>query len=120
MRFLADENLELSVVRALRGKGHDVATVPEQDAGTIDRELLGRALDEQRILLTNDKDFAELAFLQGRAASGIVMLRLARLSSREKASRVLEVVNAHGERLDGAMTVIEEEATRFRPLPRIR
>ncbi len=93
--------------------------MPVQDAGTTDREFLGRALDQRRILLTSDKDFAELAFLQGRAASGIMLLRLARLSSHEKASRVLEVVEGHGERLEGAMTVVEQEATRFRALLRV-
>jgi hypothetical protein len=39
MKFLADENLETSVVEALRLAGHDVATVPGQ-AGTRDSEVL--------------------------------------------------------------------------------
>jgi predicted nuclease of predicted toxin-antitoxin system len=120
MRFLADENLERSIVHALRERGHDIETVPAEGAGTTDRELLGRALDQRRVLLTNDKDFAELTFLQGHAASGIMLLRLARLNSREKALRVLEVVEAHGGRLEGAMTVVEQEATRFRVLPKVR
>ena len=116
MKFLADENLEASVVEALRLAGHDVATVPGQ-AGIRDSEVLTRSVLENRILLTNDKDFAELAFLQRSASVGIVLIRLPHCRSEEKASRVAEVVEAHGPRLAGAMTVVEEEAIRRRALP---
>lgn len=117
MNFLADENLEHPIMERLRESGHDVVAVSARSAGAPDREVLSVALSEQRILLTNDKDFAELTFLRQRAAAGIVLLRLPRLRSAEKAERVMEVVNAQGERLRGAMTVIEEEATRRRDLP---
>jgi len=116
MRFLADENLEASVVEALRGAGHDVATVPAE-AGIRDRQVLARSVDEQRMLLTNDKDFAELTFLQRSASVGVLLIRMSRSDSKQKASRVAEVVEAQGQRLEGAMTVIEEEAIRRRPFP---
>jgi predicted nuclease of predicted toxin-antitoxin system len=116
MNFLADENVEASLVEVLRRAGHDVATVPVQ-AGIRDREVLARSVEEHRILITNDKDFAELAFLQRSASVGIVLIRLPRCGSEEKASRVAEELKASGDRLAGAMTVIEEEATRRRALP---
>jgi predicted nuclease of predicted toxin-antitoxin system len=116
MKFLADENLEASVVEALRRAGHDVATVPAS-AGIGDREVLALSVGEHRLLLTNDKDFAELAFLQRSASVGIVLIRLPRCGSAEKASRVADVVMAHGDRLEGALTVIEQDASRRRALP---
>ena len=60
MKFLADENLERSVVEALRLAGHDVASVPAE-ARLRDREVLATSVEERRILVTNDKDFAELS-----------------------------------------------------------
>ena len=48
------------------------------------RFLRASALAEDRILLTNDKDFAELTFLQQKAAAGIVLIRLPRLRGPEK------------------------------------
>lgn len=117
MRFVADENLELSIVQALREAGHDVATVPVEIRGSADRQLLALALEEERVLVTNDKDFAELTFLRQRAALGVVLVRLQRLRSREKAIRVLEIVESQGERLTSAMTVIEESVVRRRALP---
>jgi predicted nuclease of predicted toxin-antitoxin system len=117
MRFLADENLELSIVEELRLAGHDVATVPGEAAGTRDRLVLSRSVDESRILITNDKDFAELVFLQRSLTVGIILVRLPRSGSREKARRVAEVVEEQGHRLRGAMTVIEEDASRRRAIP---
>lgn len=114
MKFLADENLERSIVERLREDGHDIATASDR-AGAPDPEVLSRALAEDRVLLTNDKDFAELTFLQQKAASGIVLIRLPRLRGPEKAARVLEVVGSQGERLYGVFTVVEAEAIRRRP-----
>ena len=82
--------------------------------------MLARSVEERRILVTNDKDFAELAFLQRSASAGIVLIRLPRSSSKAKASRVLAVIAAQADRLAGAMTVIEERAIRRRPLPLLR
>jgi len=117
MKFLADENIEGLVIKALRAAGHDVAEIAADHFGTGDRDVLARSVDEDRILVTNDKDFAELAFLQRSAASGIVLIRLPHSSSREKAARVEAVVADLGGRLTGAMTVVEADATRRRPLP---
>ncbi|HEX2224095.1 MAG TPA: DUF5615 family PIN-like protein [Thermoanaerobaculia bacterium] len=119
MRFLADENLERSIIEGLRGRGHDVASASES-AGSPDPEVLDRALAEGRVLLTNDKDFAELTFLQQKAAAGIVLIRLPRLRGQEKADRVLEVIDGQRERLEGVFTVVEAEAIRRRPFLTLR
>ena len=62
MRFLADESLEAPIIDSLRGAGHDVEAIAEDDPGAEDPYVLRRAARSRRILLTNDKDFAELAF----------------------------------------------------------
>ncbi|HEX4960404.1 MAG TPA: DUF5615 family PIN-like protein [Thermoanaerobaculia bacterium] len=115
MRFLADENLEHPIVERLRLLGHDVALVPEDEEGLPDTHVLARATQENRILLTNDKDFAELIFLQRKAAVGIVLIRLPGLRTPEKTRRVVEVIESQGERLTGVFTVVEADAIRRRP-----
>ena len=62
MRFLADENFPGLAVSELRKRGHDVSWVLTDSPGISDQEVLGRAKDENRILLTFDKDFGELVF----------------------------------------------------------
>jgi predicted nuclease of predicted toxin-antitoxin system len=62
MRFLANENFPLDAVEALRHQGHDVVWIRTESPGISDPEVLSRAQTEDRILLTFDKDFGELAF----------------------------------------------------------
>jgi uncharacterized protein with PIN domain len=49
MRFLADENRDFAVVRALRLSGHDVSAVSEFQQRSVDRELMELAFNEGRI-----------------------------------------------------------------------
>lgn len=117
MRFLADESLEAPIIRFLRREGHDIEAIAEEAPGAEDSAVLRRAARSRRILLTNDKDFAELAFLQRRASAGIVLLRLPRHRSPEKAERLLEVVRRESDKPRNAMTVIEIHAFRRRTFP---
>lgn len=72
MRFFADENLERPIIAGLREQGHDVATVPTEDKGSPDPTVLALASTEDRVLITNDKDFAELVFLQRQVAAALL------------------------------------------------
>lgn len=116
MRFLADENIERAVVELLRRGGHDVAYVAEGGGSPSDDEVLERARRERRILLTNDKDFGELVFLQGRLAAGVLLLRLEEERARVKARRVAEIVGRLGRRLPGRFTVAGDGRVRSRKL----
>ena len=60
MNLLADECSDALVVDGLRGDGHDVLYVREVARGSDDDTVLQMAADQQRILLTEDKDFGEL------------------------------------------------------------
>lgn len=117
MKFLADQNLEGPIISRLRSEAYDVAAISERSPDIEDPEVLAMATSEERILLTNDKDFAELAFLQKQAAAGIVLIRLPEWTSLNKGQRLIQVLEAFGDRLQGSMTVVGERATRRRPLP---
>jgi predicted nuclease of predicted toxin-antitoxin system len=77
MRLLANENFPSVAVEVLRSLGHDVLWVAENCPSVRDEYVLDLAVRESRVLLTQDKDFGELAFRRGLpATSGIVLLRL--------------------------------------------
>lgn len=69
MRFLANENVPGPVVRRLRELGHDVVWAKEDFPGAADRALLLVAQDHQRVTVTCDTDFGELAFRSGLPAA---------------------------------------------------
>jgi len=64
--------------------------------------------------VTADKDFGELIFRQGYVKRGIVLFRLAGLSSNEKAEIVSLAIAKHGNELLEAFSVITEKAVRIR------
>ena len=66
MHWLADECVHSPVVDELRNVGHDVVYAAEVARQTADVLLADEALREQRILLTEDKDFGEIVFLHAR------------------------------------------------------
>jgi predicted nuclease of predicted toxin-antitoxin system len=117
MRFLANENVPYDVVVALQDRGHDVAWVRTDAPGSRDREVLARAMAEERILLTFDKDFGELAFRERLPAScGIILFRIPTPSPADVARRVVAAVESRDD-WAGHFAVVEEDRIRMRPLP---
>jgi predicted nuclease of predicted toxin-antitoxin system len=115
MRFLADENVEFAVVQGLARAGHDIVPVGPQLRSRADARVLDAASRARRVVITNDKDFADLAFRERRASSGIVLVRLPRWGGARKADRVVEALAQVGSRLTSGLTVVEESGVRFRP-----
>lgn len=75
LRFLADECCDFAVVRALRAEGYDVFAVGEVMQSSIDRSLLEMAADGDRILLTEDKDFGWLVYVDSAQSAGVMLIR---------------------------------------------
>jgi hypothetical protein len=116
MRFLADENFPGSAVKALSAAGHDIVWVRAERPGAADHEVLNWAARENRILLTFDKDFGELANRSGLpATSGVVLFRIAMPAAPEAGTRLAARII---ERTDwaGHFSVIEPARIRMRPL----
>src|SRR4051794_35108471 len=106
MTFVADESCAATVIRSLREAGHDVIAIAEIARGATDDSVLERALQEKRVLITEDHDFGELVFAQGRSSAGVMLLRFHHRSRRMKAAAVLETVEKLGSRLLGAFVVV--------------
>ena len=76
MRVLVDESTGAAVVAYLRARGHDVLAVAETMPQATDTAVLAQAASDSRLVVTNDKDFGELAFRSGQAHAGVLLLRL--------------------------------------------
>lgn len=81
----------------------------ENDPG--DEVILARAHQENRVLITFDKDFGALAVQHGHPHSGIV--RLVNLATREQAAVCLHVLQSHESDLKNG-AIITAERTRLR------
>ncbi|MCI0542733.1 DUF5615 family PIN-like protein [bacterium] len=89
LKFLLDENIGRIVFKHLVVSGRDVISVGDVLSGSSDEEVLSYAVTEKRILITLDKDFAELTFRFLFPHTGIILLRL-KDESPENIIRVLE------------------------------
>lgn len=117
MKFLADENLPADVVAAFSESGHDILWVRREAPGITDPEVLAWAAREERLLLTFDKDFGELAFRSGLPlASGVILFRVAAPRGLEAARALVEIV-ASRQDWAGSFAVIEQGRIRIRALP---
>jgi predicted nuclease of predicted toxin-antitoxin system len=115
MQFIVDESTGSAAVEYLRSADHDVLAVAEAMPQASDEDILARALGEERILVTNDKDFGELVFRSRQGHHDVILLRLHDESSANRV-RVLEAVLAqHADRLVGHFAVATEGGVRIRP-----
>ncbi len=74
------------------------------------------AAGQQRVLLTEDKDFGELVVRLKLPAYGIVLLRMNPADSAGKLSRLRQLLQHHAQRLPGSFVVLCEKKARFRSL----
>jgi predicted nuclease of predicted toxin-antitoxin system len=117
MRLLANENFPGLAVETLRRLGHDVAWVRQDAPGSSDRQVIARATAEDRLLLTLDKDFGELAFHAGLpASSGVVLVRVVPPTPARVTRLVERLFSAHAD-LRGEFVVLQEDRIRRRPIP---
>ena len=95
MRFLADENISRLVVERLRAAGFDVSSVRETRPGASDKDVLDEAGSDDRVLITEDRDFGELVVRQRLKVRGMILLELDRAPSATEAELVAEIVRVH-------------------------
>jgi len=116
MRFLADQDVYHSTVLYLRALGHEVLRA--SDAGLArasDEELLRRACQEQRILITRDKGFGALVFLRFRKHSGVILLRVTPETVEAVHRELTRLLEVHTEvELRNCFVVVEPGRHRIR------
>lgn len=116
LRILANENFPGPLIHELRQRGHDVVSVKESMRGATDRQVLERAQREERLVITFDKDFGELAFRFSLPAnSGVILFRLSGSSPEADNARALAAFES-GIYWSGSFAVVTNDRIRVRPL----
>jgi predicted nuclease of predicted toxin-antitoxin system len=118
MRFIVDESAGVAVVEYLQSRGPDVLAVAEIMRQADDPDILTLAFNEDRILITNDKDFVELVFRSGKTHSGVLLLRLHDESSTNRVRVVRAVLEKYAGRLARQFVVATESNVRIRSAPK--
>jgi predicted nuclease of predicted toxin-antitoxin system len=116
VRFIIDENISPLVGEALRQAGHDVIAASLMCRGQSDRHVVQIAKADDRVVISEDKDFGELAFRDGIFPVGLIRISLAAYTPSDKATRLLEILTAEQDQVIGMLLVIEPSRVRSKPL----
>lgn len=113
LRLLLDENIGLRVYEELEKRGYEVQSIIAEKRGATDEEVVRKALEQDKIIVTMDKDFGYLA--QAYRPPGIVLLRLKKPLVSSRLEAILRVLQLGG-KLYGYITVVTETRIRRRPI----
>jgi predicted nuclease of predicted toxin-antitoxin system len=119
VRFLADMGVDLRVVEWLRRHGHDAVHLRHEGLHrALDEQVFAKALAEDRIVLTFDLDFGDLAALTRERTARVILFRLENTRAAHVIERLGAVLAASSEALSrGAILIVEEARHRIRFLP---
>lgn len=114
MKRLLDSCICPAAIDQLRNLNHDVVWAGGRDKDPGDAKLLNEAYTTQRILVTLDKDFGELAVVFAKPHHGI--LRIVGFRAAEQADVIERVIERHNEELEAqAIITVEPGRVRIRP-----
>ena len=119
MRFLADMGVDWRIVQWLRQRGHDAKHLREEGLHRLpDGEIFAKAVAEDRVILTFDLDFGEIAALTRGSKASVVLFRLHNTRTPHVIARLAAVLADSTDALQkGAVVVVEESRHRVRFLP---
>lgn len=114
MRLLVDECCPKVVVARLRADGHDVRYAAETEKSADDRNILASAVEERRIVGTEDFDLGALIIRDGLPSYGAIVLFMPDSAPRERAERLGALLSGRGLSFEGMVTIVEIRRVRQR------
>ena len=77
MKFLADMGVSITTVQALRAAAHDAVHLREEGLMRLpDPDIVAKAAQEQRVVLTFDLDFGDILAVARTETPNVIILRL--------------------------------------------
>src|ERR1700677_4384814 len=119
MKFLLDQGVPRTAAALMRQVGFDAVHTAEIGmAESLDEDILGRASEEERVVVTLDADFHTLLVLSKLCKPSIIRFRIEGLRAGKFSELLQEVIQQCGEDLEaGALISVQEHQIRIRRLP---
>jgi len=110
-KLLADENIPIKAVEALKQKNIDIISILQTSPGLSDQQALELANRQGRILITFDTDFGKLAFKEKLKMKGVILLRFIPKSPQQIVKRI-EYLIASEIPMENSFLIVREESVR--------
>ncbi|MEJ2725527.1 MAG: DUF5615 family PIN-like protein [Deltaproteobacteria bacterium] len=119
MRFLADMCVDVRIVKWLRQNGHDATHLRDQGLHRIPNgEIFEKAIREDRVVITFDLDFGEIAALTESRKASVLLFRLKNTRTPHVIERLSSVIESFPDALKkGCIVTVEDARSRIRYFP---
>ena len=119
MRFLADMGVSQRTVKWLREQGHDAVHLREQGLQRMhDSDILEKAREKNRIILTMDLDFGALLAANRGALPSVTIFRLENETSDSVNGHLSSILGQYSQQLEaGVLLSVRDNLVRVRILP---
>ena len=118
MTLVADESVDSGIIIGLRQKGIKVFSIAEEFRGITDSAVLKTANDQNCLLITEDKDFGELAFRLKFEHKGILLIRLSDLPRKDRITTAIESISKFADQMTDNFTVLNRNGLRIKSVRR--
>ncbi|MFH0898185.1 MAG: DUF5615 family PIN-like protein [bacterium] len=113
MKFLVDECVGPAIAQWLKHQGYDAISIYDDMCGCSDEIVLQKACTENRILITNDKDFGEMIFRRKMVHCGVILFRLENEQLENKKRILKRILLDHSLVLATNFVVVTDETVRI-------
>jgi predicted nuclease of predicted toxin-antitoxin system len=119
MKLLLDQGIPRSAAKLLREANFDTLHVSEIGMSAAeDQEIIERAREEERIVVTLDADFHTLLALNDATSPSVIRIRIQSLRAQAVVDLLLTVIGECKEDLEqGAAVTVDSNRIRIRRLP---
>jgi ABC-type Na+ transport system ATPase subunit NatA len=117
-KFIAYKAVDAELISAMRSNQHEVYYATELDADTSEDSLCQKANEEQYILLTGDKGFAEDLYGNQRVKYGIMLVDVNEENVHAKAKVVLDAIDDNDSQLVGNFATVTKQKVRLKVIQR--
>jgi predicted nuclease of predicted toxin-antitoxin system len=116
LKFLIDVGVGRAVEQFLEQQGYDVKMVRSLDSRMPDIDIIRLAVQEERLIMTMDKDFGELVYHLQMPHCGVLLLRLEDATGAEKVQVVANLLANYSSQLANHFGVFQNNRLRIRKI----
>ena len=98
----------------MRKAGYIVNAIAEISPSLPDEAVLQLAVEENRLLITEDKDFGEWVFAHQHQMTGILLIRYPASQRASMVAAVTDLIGGYAAELHGSFIVLEPGKARIR------
>ncbi|OQX76068.1 MAG: hypothetical protein B6D61_09350 [Bacteroidetes bacterium 4484_249] len=114
MILVADESVDFGIIYDLRQKGITVFSISEEFSGIKDTEVLKIAVERKCLLITEDKDFGELAYRLKLEHKGILLIRLSDILRKDRIELATKIIEKYFDKLKNNFSVLNKRGLRIK------